>query len=131
MSTFKSTITINRQAEEVFNFLADFNNHQGLMPDNVVNWSSGHDDAYFEVPNMLKLRLKITERTPNSYIEILPVEKPPFAVKLNWEIKSGNDTSEVTFTITAELNMMMKMMASGPLQKLAEHQTQALINLLK
>ena len=131
MSTFKSTVTINRPADEVFNFLADFNNHQGLMPDNVVNWSSDYDNAYFEVPNMLKLSLKITERTPNSYIEISPVEKPPFAVKLNWEIKSGNDTSEVTFTITAELNMMMKMMASGPLQKLAEHQTQALIGLLK
>ena len=130
MSTFKSTVTINRSAEDVFNFLADFNNHQGLMPANVTNWSSGYDDAYFEVPNMLKLSLKITERKPNSYIEISPVEKPPFAVKLTWEIKSGNDTSEVTFTITAELNMMMKMMASGPLQKLAEHQTQALANLL-
>jgi len=131
MSTFKSTVTINHPAQEVFNFLADFNNHQGLMPDNVVNWSSDYDDAYFEVPNMLKLSLKITTRTPNNYIEISPVEKPPFAVKLNWEIKSGNDTSEVTFIITAELNMMMKMMASGPLQKLAEHQTQALVNLLK
>lgn len=131
MSTFKSTVTINRPADEVFNFLADFNNHQGLMPDNVVNWLSDYDNAYFEVPNMLKLSLKITERKPNSYIEISPVEKPPFSVKLNWEIKSGNDSSEVTFTITAELNMMMKMMASGPLQKLAGHQTQALAGLLK
>ena len=131
MSTFTSTVTINRPAEDIFNFLADFNNHKGLMPDNVVNWSSTYNDAYFEVANMLKLSLNITERRPNSYIDILPVEKPPFPVKLNWEIKSGNDTSEVTFTITAELNMMMKMMASGPLQKLAEHQTQALVNLLK
>ena len=131
MSNFNSTVVINRPAEEVFNFLADFNNHKGLMPDNVVNWSSDYDSAKFEVPNMLKLSLKITGRTPNTLIEISPVEKPPFAVKLTWEIKSGNDTSEVTFTITAELNMMMKMMASGPLQKLAEHQTQALVGLLK
>jgi len=130
MSTFKSTVTIDRAAEEVFTFLADFNNHKGLMPDNVINWSSGYDDAYFEVANMLKLKLKITERTPNSYIEILPVEKPPFAVKLNWEIKSVDNTSEVTFVINAELNMMMKMMASGPLQKLADHQTKALVSLL-
>jgi carbon monoxide dehydrogenase subunit G len=131
MSTFKSTVTINRPAEEVFNFLADFNNHEGLMPGNVVNWSSDYDDASFEVPNMLKLSLKITERRANVYIEISPVEKPPFAVKLSWEIKSLNDTSEVTFIINAELNMMMRMMASGPLQKLADHQTQALISLLK
>lgn len=131
MSIFKSTVNIARPADEVFNFLADFNNHQGLMPDNVTNWSSGYDVANFEVPNMLKLSLKITERRANHHIEISPVEKPPFAVKLTWEIKSGNDTSEVTFTITAELNMMMKMMASGPLQKLAEHQTQALVGLLK
>ena len=130
MSTFKSTVTINRSAEEVFNFLADFNNHKGLMPSNVANWSSSYNDAYFEVPGMLKLSLKITARNPNSSIEISPVEKPPFDVKLNWGIKNGNSESEVTFTITAELNMMMKMMASGPLQKLAEHQTQALANLL-
>jgi hypothetical protein len=131
MSTFKSTVTINRPAEEVFNFLADFNNHQGLMPGNVVNWSSGYNDARFEVPNMLKLSLKISERRANDYIEISPVEKPPFAVKLSWEIKSVNDTSEVTFIINADLNMMMKMRASGPLQKLADHQTQALTGLLK
>jgi len=130
MSTFKSTVSINRPAAEVFNFLADFNNHKGLMPSNVVNWSSSYNEASFEVPNMLKLSLKITDRQPDSFIEISPVEKPPFDVKLNWQIKSGNDTSEVTFTITAELNMMMKMMASGPLQKLAEHQTQALKSLL-
>jgi len=131
MSTFKSTVTLDRTAEEVFKFLADFNNHKALMPDNVVNWSSTYDDAYFEVPNMLKLSLKITDRNPNNLIEILPVQKPPFDVRLNWEIKSGNNESEVTFIITAELNMMMKMMASGPLQKLAEHQTQALVSLLK
>lgn len=100
------------------------------MPSNVVNWSSSYNEASFEVPNMLKLSLKITQRQPDTSIEISPVEKPPFDVTLNWEIKSGNDTSEVTFTITAELNMMMKMMASGPLQKLAEHQTQALKDLL-
>jgi carbon monoxide dehydrogenase subunit G len=131
MSTFTSTVVIARPAEKVFNFLADFNNHQGLMPDNVINWSSSYNDAYFEVSNMLKLRLTIAERRPNSFIEILPVEKPPFDVQLNWEIKSGNAVSEVTFTIAAKLNMMMKMMASGPLQKLAEHQTQALVDLLK
>ncbi|MFD0750001.1 SRPBCC family protein [Mucilaginibacter calamicampi] len=130
MSTFKSTVTVNRSVDEVFNFLADFNNHKGLMPDNVVNWKSGYNDAYFEVPGMLKLSLKITERKPNNYIEISPVEKPPFAVKLNWEIKGDNDTSTVTFIITAELNMMMKMMASAPLQKLADHQTKALVTQL-
>ncbi len=131
MSTFTSTVTLTQPAEKVFNFLADFNNHKGLMPDNVTNWSSSYNEAYFEVQNMLKLRLKISERHPDTFIEIIPVEQPPFDVKLTWEIKSGNDTSEVTFTITAELNMMMKMMASGPLQKLAEHQTQALQSLLK
>ncbi len=131
MSTFTSTVTLAQPAEKVFNFLADFNNHKGLMPENVTNWSSSYNEAYFEVQNMLKLRLKITERQPYTLIEIIPVEQPPFEVKLTWEIKSGNGTSDVDFTITAELNMMMKMMASGPLQKLAEHQTQALLSSLK
>lgn len=125
MSTFTSTIEIKKPANEVYTFLADFNNHKVLMPDNVKGWTSNYDEASFDVQGM-RLKVKIATRETDSRIAIVPVEKPPFDVKLVWEIKSGNDLSVVTFTITAELNMMMKMMVSGPLQKLAEYQTHAL-----
>lgn len=130
MSTFKSTVTINKPIADVYQFLADFNNHQQLMPDEVQNWSSTADEASFGVQNMLKLSLKIAERVEDLSIKILPVEKPPFDVELNWILSPTGNSTEVTFIITADLNMMMKMMASGPLQKLADSQTKSLAALL-
>ena len=40
MTNIESTVTIERPINEVFNFLADLNNHQQLMPENIYNWSS-------------------------------------------------------------------------------------------
>ena len=59
-----------------------------------------------------------------------PSEKPPFDLELKWTLLSNSDQTNVTLTISADLNMMMKMMASGPLQKLADHEVQTLKSLL-
>lgn len=126
MTVFKSTVSINRPVSEVYAFLSDFNNHQQLMPDNVQDWQSSTDEASFSIQNMAKLALKITDRVENKSIKILPSQKPPFDAELNWSLTANGDTTEVTFALSADLNMMMRMMASGPLQKLADHQTSSL-----
>jgi carbon monoxide dehydrogenase subunit G len=130
MTTFESKITVNRSVNEVYSFLADFNNHQQLMPDNIENWNSTFDTAGFSIPNMAKLSLKIESRIPNSEIKIIPAEKPPFGMELKWTLTPVNDHTDVVFNIIADLNMMLKMLASGPLQKLADHETQTLISIL-
>lgn len=131
MSIFESKVELNRPVSEVYNFLADFNNHQQLMPDNISNWSSTTDEARFSVQNMAKLALKISNRIENQTIIIVPAEQVPFNVDMRWIVADlGNNTTEAILTISAELNMMMKMMASGPLKKLVEHQTQALEKVL-
>lgn len=129
MNTFKSTIQIATPVSDIYAYLSDFNNHRALMPENVKDWSSAYDEASFNVQG-ITLRLKITEREQDSRILITPLEKPPFDVKLVWELVSGNGISEITFTITAELNMMMKMMVAGSLQKLADYQTDKLAHLM-
>lgn len=97
------------------------------MPDNIYNWSSTTDEARFTIQNMAKLALKVASRTENQEIVIVPSEEAPFPVELKWTLKdTGNGSTEVVHTISAELNMMMKMLASGPLQKVADHQTQKL-----
>jgi carbon monoxide dehydrogenase subunit G len=126
MKIFESKITINRPAGEVYSFLADLNNHQKLMPENILDWTSTYDTASFNVQNMAKLSLKVERRTENSEITIIPAEKPPFDLNLKWTIFSVNNHTDVVFTISADLNMMLKMVASGPLQKLADHETQTL-----
>jgi len=79
---------------------------------------------------MAKLALKIDERIPNQLVRIIPAEKPPFDLELKWSLSFDNDHTDILFTINAELSMMMKILASGPLQKLADHETRSLLNIL-
>ena len=130
MSTFNSNTSINKPINEVYAFLADFNNHQKLMPENIQEWVSTADEAHFSIQNMAKLSLKIESRIPDQEIIIVPAAKPPFDLKLKWSLSFDNDHTEVLFTIDADLNMMMKMLASGPLQKLADHETNSLSEIL-
>lgn len=126
MTIFESTGTVGKPIADVYFFLSDMNNHQQLMPDSVINWTSTINDASFTVQNMLKLSLKIAERIEHTEIKIIPAEKPPFGMELKWLLSPNNNETNVTYTIVADLNMMMKMMASGPLQKLADHEVLAL-----
>jgi carbon monoxide dehydrogenase subunit G len=130
MSTFESKVTIQKPISEVYDFLADMNNHQQLMPDSVTDWVSTYDTIKFTIQNMAKLSLAVKSRVQNSEIKIIPSEKPPFNLELKWTLSSKNEHTEILFTIYADLNMMLKMMASGPLQKLADHETNALVSML-
>jgi hypothetical protein len=100
------------------------------MPDSIQEWTSTVDEANFSIPNMAKLSLKIESRMPDQEIIIIPAAKPPFNLELKWSLLFNNDHTDVVFTINADLSMMMKMLASGPLQKLADHETQSLKTIL-
>jgi carbon monoxide dehydrogenase subunit G len=129
MTVIESKITLSVPAASVYNFLADLNNHQQLMPENIVDWKSTKDEARFNIQNMAKLVLQISSRNPNEIL-INAVEAPPFPLQLSWAIKEAGTQTQVLFTISADLNMMMKMLAKAPLQKLADHETQRLQQLV-
>lgn len=130
-TTIESTVLIQKPISEVYTFLADLNNHQQLMPENIYNWSSTADEARFTIQNMAKLAIKISSRVENREIAAIPSEEAPFALELKWLLNDlGNGSTEAKHLISAELNMMMKMLASGPLQKLADHQTTRLKEIL-
>ena len=132
MTKIESKTTVNKPIAEVYSFLADMNNHQQLMPENIYNWSSTTDEARFTIQNMAKLALKVSSRINNQEIVIVPSEEAPFPVELKWILSDlGNNTTMASHTISAELNMVMKMIASGPLQKLADHQTSQLNSILE
>ena len=130
MTVFESNININQPVEKVYQFLSDLNNHQQLMPENIYNWTSTQDEARFTIQNMAKLALKISSRVENQEINIIPSEEAPFAIEMKWTILPNGDATKANFIVSADLNMMMKMLASGPLQKLVDHQTSALAKAL-
>ncbi|WP_432708088.1 SRPBCC family protein [Pedobacter sp.] len=124
MTVIESITEINLPVEKVYTFLADLNNHQQLMPENIYNWSSTEDTASFTIQNMAKLAIAITNRIPNEELIAVPTEKAPFDLELKWTVAdNGQGGTTAKHIISADLNMMMKMLAAGPLQKLADHQT--------
>lgn len=131
MTIIESTVELDLPVDKVYLFLEDLNNHQQLMPENIYNWSSTTDEASFTIQNMAKLALKISNRVPNSEVVAIPKEKPPFDLELKWTIEpTSNGGTVAKHIISADLNMMMKMIAAGPLQKLADHQTKMLKEIL-
>ena len=131
MTIIESNAQINLPVAQVYQFLANLNNHQQLMPENIYNWASTADTASFTIQNMAKLAIHISERIENEKLIAIPTEKPPFDLSLQWSVKdNGDGTTTATHTISADLNMMMKMLAAGPLQKLADYQTKKLKEVL-
>src|SRR5690606_17568994 len=115
MTSFEAKTTINKPAAEVFAFLSDMNNHQQLMPPSVSNWSSTADEAMFSIQNMGTLSLEITNRLQETLsIIIAPAAQTPVGLDIRWTVvQISNTSSEAVLTISAELNMMMKMLAYG------------------
>ncbi|GAA4912908.1 SRPBCC family protein [Mucilaginibacter defluvii] len=126
MTVFESIVHIERPVAELFAFLSDMNNHQQLMPPHVQDWRSTADEISFSIQNMASLRLVVDQRIEDSVVSITAVDEPPFKVNFRWLLAQEAGHTSVQYSITAELNMMMKMFASGPLQKLADHETAAL-----
>ncbi len=127
MTVFESKETINKSVSEVYAFLSDFNNHKGLMPEEISDWKSTTDQASFSVKNMANLNVKIAERKENEDILILPAQEVPFNVEMRWKLRpAGEHATEAHLVIGAELNMMMKMVAGGAIKKLTQQQTSRL-----
>lgn len=126
MTIFESNTSIAQPIEKVYAFLSDLNHHEQLMPENIYNWSSTTDEARFTIQNMAKLALKVSSRVENEEILIIPAEEAPFALDMKWTLTKNGEETNAKLTVSADLNMMMKMLASGPLQKLVDHQTAAL-----
>lgn len=127
MTIFENKTIVARSQSAIFAFLSDLNNHEVLMPENVYNWSSTADEAHLTIKNMAKLSLKVESRLNEEQIVIAPTNEVPFAIKMTWNIVAIDQSNvSVNLSIEAQLNMMMKVMASGPLQKLVDHQVEKL-----
>jgi len=128
MASFKSDkITINRSDEEIYSFLSDFNNFEKLMPEQVTNWKSTNDSCSFTIQGMADLAMKMGERIEFSKVTYVSDGNKPFAFDLNTELNVDGDKTETQIILRADLNPMLKMMASRPLQNFVN----LLVNKLK
>lgn len=128
MASYKSDkITIHKSQEDIYTFLSDFNNFEKLMPEQVTNWKSTNESCSFTIQGMADLAMKMGERTEFSKVIYVSDGNKPFAFDLNTDIIVNGNDSETQIILNADLNPMLKMMASRPLQNFVN----LLVNKLK
>jgi carbon monoxide dehydrogenase subunit G len=102
--------------DKVFQFLADLNNLQKLMPDRVEGWQSDADKCTFTIKGMATIEMQVKERNPNSSIALESFGKSPFPFTLSSSILDKDGGAEVALIFKGDMNPFMKMMAESPLR---------------
>lgn len=109
-------VEINNSAENIFNYLTDFNNFQKIMPSQVTNWQSTAEECSFTINGMATIGMKIIDKTPHSLITISSHGKVPFEFKLFILITQKDESNCVgQINFESDLNPMLKMMVEKPL----------------
>ncbi|MEJ6791529.1 MAG: SRPBCC family protein [Lacinutrix sp.] len=118
MNLESQKITINKSAEDTFNFLSNVKNFETLMPENISKFEVlGEDKFLFALKGMPEIVLKKKETIPHSKIFLGAAGgKLDFSLIVNI-IEIDNTTSEVQLQFEGEFNAMMAMMIKGPISK--------------
>jgi carbon monoxide dehydrogenase subunit G len=120
------TVTVNSEINEVFNFLADFNNFEHLMPEQVSDWKSDKESCSFSVKGMGKVGMKYAVKDAPVLIEMVPYGKAPISFSLKIKLEAFNGGTRAAGEVDADLNPMLAMMAKRPLENLINEITSRL-----
>jgi len=121
-------VEINKQVQDVFDFVKDFNNVEQLLPqDKISDWKSDFDQCSFKIQNAAIIPLvKDSVIEPNT-IHIVSGEKTPFpfTLKITFnEVEAGK--TEVFLNFDGEINAFLKMMVVKPLTNLFNYMAEEL-----
>lgn len=127
MASFQSRTIVHAQANAVYAFLSDYRQHAALQPVQVQDWNAGEDAGSFTVQPLGSFSLSIVQRIPQTRVHIRADDSSPVPLEFIWRLDAaGENQCRVELSIRAELNMMMKMLASKPIQDLADYQIKKL-----
>lgn len=120
-------VSISARAEDVFNFLNDFNNIERLLPtDKISDWQATNDDCSFKIQNAAIIPLVKDSTDPFSKINIKSGKNAPFPFTLEVFINENADQSSGYLLFEGEINMFLKMMVVKPLTHLFDHMAEQL-----
>ncbi len=109
-------IQVKKSAEELYNFLSDFNNFEQLMPGNTDKFEITENGFLFALKGMPTIKLKLAEKIPFSKISLGSAsEQFPFTLTVH--IKENGDFATANFDFNGKFNPMITMMVKKPLQK--------------
>lgn len=113
---------IEAPLSQVMTFLKNPENYRVLMPSSVRSFKVEDQHAILNIQGLGDLTLKIDGSESDHEVRIVPIGKTPFDFHLDWKLQSVESGCTAQLVISADLNMMMKMMAGGFLKDFAETQ---------
>lgn len=111
-------VSLNKSAQEVFEFISNLENFEKLMPENTDKFELINENRFlFALKGMPEIVLEKKDQTPYSELVLgAASDKLPF--KLKAVINAVSDSStEVQLYFEGEFNAMMAMMVKAPLTK--------------
>ena len=108
-------IAINKSAEEIYNFIINFNNFEKLMPSSVEDLETTEDTCSFSIKGMPNIHLKIGNKTPFTNVSMV-ADGGQIEFKLTCSLETDGNSCKAQLFFEAELNMMMKMMVEKPIK---------------
>lgn len=121
-------ILIEENQEKIYLFLSDLRNHEQLVPSELISkWESDTEECSFSLKNLIHVFLKISHKEPHHLLVATPSKETPVPVNLSWEISAiAESQSKVVYTIEAEANMMLEMVAKPIINQLIDHELEQL-----
>ncbi|MBP5611869.1 MAG: SRPBCC family protein [Bacteroidales bacterium] len=110
---------VSRDAGQIYEFLSDFNHLSAFVPpDKVQDWQVTADTCSFSMHAVGKIAFRVLNREPQHTIK-MAVETMYAKDVLLWVQLTPAQTKEtrVKLTLKAEMNPMMKLFVSKPLQQ--------------
>ena len=114
-------ISIDKSAQDVFDFLANIENFEKLMPENISKFEVLDEDKFlFALKGMPEIILKKKDiEAPNKIVLGAAGGKLDFSLTGNiTETETGKTNVQLTFS--GDFNPMMAMMIKGPIGKFIE-----------
>ena len=113
-------VTIKTTPKEAFDFVLNMNNILELLPqEKVENWKGGEDSCSFTIKGLAGIGMKRESSEEPVKITIVSHGKNPFDFTMNVLIRELTENeSEAFLEFDDNMNMMIEMMAKGPLTNL-------------
>lgn len=123
LSVFESrTGNLKCKPDEIYNFVTDIRNFEQFIPDGQISsWHADRDSCSFHVSIAGMVSVRLSEKLPYSKVVFNgdALKQNDFTLTLN--IRSAStDAAEIKILLEAELNPLLKMVASKPVTQFLE-----------
>jgi hypothetical protein len=109
-------------AEIFYKFITDIRNLEQFIPEgSLTSWKASSDDCSFYIPPLGNASVEITSRNANTLVEYSGEAFKMNKFRLVADISENDkNLAEIRLILSADLNPVLKMMVSKPIDKFLE-----------